>query len=111
MIWAADDSRGKPFTISKGKMEYRLFGRTGVQVSVLGLGCGGFGGGGSAPELFGEGEDQPTAFSLMDRALDVGINYFDTAGSYRGGAAERSIHARRQRGQEQGQRRPPCPRL
>jgi len=34
-------------------MEYRGFGRTGMKVSVLGLGCGGFGGVGSAPELFG----------------------------------------------------------
>jgi aryl-alcohol dehydrogenase-like predicted oxidoreductase len=74
-------------------MEYRLFGRTGMQVSVLGLGCGGFGGVGSAPELFGKGEDQATAFALMDRALDVGINYFDTADSYGGGASERMIGA------------------
>jgi aryl-alcohol dehydrogenase-like predicted oxidoreductase len=74
-------------------MDYRLFGRTGMQVSVLGLGCGGFGGVGSAPELFGKGEDQATAFALMDRALDVGINYFDTADSYGGGASERMIGA------------------
>ena len=74
-------------------MEYRLFGRTGVQVSVLGLGCGGFGGVGSAPELFGKGEDQPTAFSLMDRAWEAGINFFDTADSYGGGASETMIGA------------------
>lgn len=74
-------------------MEYRLFGRTGVRVSVLGLGCGGFGGVGSAPELFGKGEDQTTAFALMDRALEAGINYFDTADSYGGGASERMIGA------------------
>ena len=66
-------------------MEYRLFGRTGMRVSVLGLGCGGFGGVGSAPELFGRGEDKPTAFALMNRAWDEGINYFDTADSYGGG--------------------------
>jgi aryl-alcohol dehydrogenase-like predicted oxidoreductase len=74
-------------------MEYRPFGRTGLRVSVLGLGCGGFGGVGSAPELFGKGEDQLTAFALMDRALDVGINYFDTADSYGGGASETMIGA------------------
>jgi aryl-alcohol dehydrogenase-like predicted oxidoreductase len=72
-------------------MEYRLFGRTGMRVSVLGLGCGGFGGVGSAPELFGKGEDQKTAFALMDRALEAGINYFDTANSYGGGASETMI--------------------
>ncbi len=74
-------------------MEYRLFGRTGVHVSVLGLGCGGFGGVGSAPELFGKGEDQVTAFALMDRAWEAGITYFDTADSYGGGASERMIGA------------------
>jgi aryl-alcohol dehydrogenase-like predicted oxidoreductase len=74
-------------------MEYRVFGRTGMKVSVLGLGCGGFGGVGSAPELFGKGEDKATAFALMDRAWDAGINYFDTADSYGGGVSETIIGA------------------
>src|SRR5437667_4698292 len=66
-------------------MEYRSFGRTGMRVSVVGLGCGGFGGIGSVPELFGKGEDKASAFALMDRAWAAGINYFDTADSYGGG--------------------------
>jgi aryl-alcohol dehydrogenase-like predicted oxidoreductase len=74
-------------------MEYRMFGRTGMRVSVLGLGCGGFGGVGSAPELFGKGEDKQTAFALMDRAWDKGINYFDTADSYGGGVSETIVGA------------------
>ncbi len=74
-------------------MEYRTFGRTGMHVSVLGLGCGGFGGIGSAPELFGKGEDKAAAFALMDRAWDNGINYFDTADSYGGGVSETIIGA------------------
>jgi len=74
-------------------MEYRALGRTGLRVSVLGLGCGGFGGIGSAPELFGRGEDKETAFALMNHAWDAGINYFDTADSYGGGASERMIGA------------------
>src|SRR5206468_4334342 len=72
-------------------MEYRALGRTGMRVSVLGLGCGGFGGIGSASELFGKGEDKQTAFALMNHAWDAGINYFDTADSYGGGASERMI--------------------
>lgn len=74
-------------------MEYRDFGRTGMRVSVLGLGCGGFGGVGSAPELFGKGEDRATAFALMNHAIEAGINYFDTADSYGGGESERVIGA------------------
>lgn len=83
-------------------MEYRDFGRTGMRVSVLGLGCGGFGGVGSAPELFGKGEDRRTAFALMNQAVELGINYFDTADSYGGGESERTIGAwlRERRGRD-----------
>ncbi len=80
-------------TISTKGMEYRLLGRTGMRVSVLGLGCGGFGGVGSAPELFGKGEDKETAFALMNHAWEMGINYFDTADSYGGGVSETIIGA------------------
>src|SRR5260370_23311149 len=69
-------------------MEYRAFGRTGMHVSVLGSGCGGFGCLGSAPELFGKGEGKDAAFALMDQAWESGINYFDTADSYGGGVSE-----------------------
>src|SRR5947199_2899235 len=74
-------------------MEWRSCGRTGLRVSVVGLGCGGFGGIGSVPELFGKGEDKASAFALMDRAWDAGINYFDTADSYGGGVSESVIGA------------------
>ena len=74
-------------------MEFRLLGRTGLRVSALGLGCGGFGGVGSAPELFGQGEDRKAAFALMNHAWDAGINFFDTADSYGGGESERAIGA------------------
>ena len=62
-----------------------------MRVSVLGLGCGGFGGVGSAPELFGKGEDKAAAFAIMDHAWESGINYFDTADSYGGGVSETVI--------------------
>jgi aryl-alcohol dehydrogenase-like predicted oxidoreductase len=72
-------------------VEYRRFGRTGLRVSRLGLGCGGFGGVGSDPSLFGRGEDEAAAFAIMDRALELGITYFDTANSYGGGRSEEII--------------------
>lgn len=72
-------------------MEHRRFGRTGLRVSRLGLGCGGFGGIGSEPSLFGRGEDEAAAFAIMDRALELGIDYFDTADSYGGGRSEEMI--------------------
>jgi aryl-alcohol dehydrogenase-like predicted oxidoreductase len=72
-------------------VEHRRFGRTGLRVSRLGLGCGGFGGVGSEPSLFGRGEDEAAAFAIMDRALELGISYFDTADSYGGGRSEEII--------------------
>ena len=69
-------------------MEYRRLGGTGLELSSIGLGCGNFGGIGSAPELFGGGENEAQAFAIMDRAEAAGINFFDTAASYGGGRSE-----------------------
>ena len=69
-------------------MERRPLGGTGLEVSRIFLGCGNFGGIGSAPELFGGGEPREQAFELMDAAWAAGINVFDTAASYGGGRSE-----------------------
>ena len=47
-------------------MERRQLGETGVEVSRIILGCGNFGGIGSAPEFFGQGESEEEAFRIMD---------------------------------------------
>jgi 1-deoxyxylulose-5-phosphate synthase len=52
------------------------------------LGCGNFGGIGSAPAFFGQGESREEAFELMDAAWAVGITAFDTADAYGGGRSE-----------------------
>jgi aryl-alcohol dehydrogenase-like predicted oxidoreductase len=70
------------------RVEYRRLGGTGLELSSVGLGCGNFGGIGSAPELFGRGESEAEAFAIMDRAAAAGINFFDTAASYGGGRSE-----------------------
>ena len=79
-------------------MQYRRLGSTGLRVSRIGLGCGNFGGIGSAPAFFGAGETEAQAFELMDRACDAGINFFDTANAYGGGRSEtwigRWLHGR-----------------
>jgi aryl-alcohol dehydrogenase-like predicted oxidoreductase len=72
-------------------VDYRQLGRTGLEVSRIGLGCGNFGGVGSAPELFGQGETEEEAFALMDAAWAAGITFFDTAASYGGGRSERWV--------------------
>ena len=52
------------------------------------LGCGNFGGIGSAPEFFGQGESREQAFELMDAAWALGLRWFDTADAYGGGRSE-----------------------
>ena len=52
------------------------------------LGCGNFGGVGSAPAFFGQGETREEAFALMDAAWEAGFRRFDTADAYGGGRSE-----------------------
>jgi aryl-alcohol dehydrogenase-like predicted oxidoreductase len=72
-------------------MEQRELGTTGVRVSRLILGCGNFGGIGSSPAFFGQGETREQAFALMDAAWEAGITTFDTADAYGGGRSETYI--------------------
>jgi 1-deoxyxylulose-5-phosphate synthase len=59
-----------------------------VQVGRITLGCGNFGGIGSAPQFFGQGETEEEAFAIMDAAWALGIRSFDTADAYGGGRSE-----------------------
>jgi L-galactose dehydrogenase len=59
------------------RMDYRVLGRTGLKVSVMGVGGGG-------PTQLGQktGVDQRGVNRLIRRAIDLGINFFDTAAAY-----------------------------
>ena len=57
----------------------------------IALGCGNFGGIGSAPAFFGQGLGEDEAFALMDAAWGAGIRHFDTADAYGGGRSETAI--------------------
>lgn len=72
-------------------MDYVNLGRTGVKISRLILGGGNFGGIGSTPAFFGQGETEEQAFRLMDAAVDAGVNLIDTADAYGGGRSEEMI--------------------
>src|SRR5256885_13949395 len=72
-------------------VDYRQLGSAGVGGARVILGCGNFGGIGSAPELFGHGEDDAAAAAIMDRAWELGITTFDTADAYGGGRSEAAI--------------------
>ena len=65
-------------------MELRTFGRSGMKVSILGFGCGAVGG----LMVRGSPADQERA---IGRALDSGVNYFDTAVLYGNGESEKNL--------------------
>jgi aryl-alcohol dehydrogenase-like predicted oxidoreductase len=66
-------------------------GRSALKVPRIALGCGNFGGVGSAPEFFGQGLSEDQALELMDAAWELGLTHFDTADAYGGGRSERAI--------------------
>jgi aryl-alcohol dehydrogenase-like predicted oxidoreductase len=55
------------------------------------VGCGNFGGIGSAPAFFGQGENEEQAFALLDAAYAAGLTWLDTADAYGGGRSETYI--------------------
>jgi aryl-alcohol dehydrogenase-like predicted oxidoreductase len=65
-------------------MEYRPFGRTGLQVSAIGFGCWEVGGG------YGQVEEAEFA-GAVGRALDLGVNFLDTADVYGAGHNEEFV--------------------
>ncbi len=68
----------------KMTMETRIFGRSGLRLSILGFGCGAVGG----LMVRGSPADQDKAVGL---ALDAGVNYFDTAVQYGAGVSETNL--------------------
>jgi aryl-alcohol dehydrogenase-like predicted oxidoreductase len=65
-------------------METRVFGRTGMRLSLLGFGCGAVGG----LMVRGDAADQERTIA---RALGAGVNYFDTAVQYGNGESEKNL--------------------
>src|SRR5512147_1460808 len=64
-----------------GAVEYRKLGRSGVLVSPLCLGAMNFGGPTSEAD----------SFAIMQKAVEAGINFFDTANVYSKGESERIV--------------------
>jgi aryl-alcohol dehydrogenase-like predicted oxidoreductase len=71
-------------------VQFRRLGASRLQVSAIGLGC----------NPFGNEVDPPTAQAIVDTAIDLGVNYFDTADSYYEGRSEdylgRALKGKRQ---------------
>ncbi|MCC7263014.1 MAG: aldo/keto reductase [Candidatus Latescibacteria bacterium] len=67
-------------------MQYRTLGNTGLKVSALGFGCGAVGG------LLVRGE-YPAMRRAVERAIELGVTYFDTAAMYGSGQSEANLGA------------------
>src|SRR5216684_3104147 len=67
-------------------MNYVKLGRTGLEVSRIGLGCMSYGGGNQGNHAWSLGEEESRPF--IKRALEAGINFFDTANRYSLGSSE-----------------------
>jgi aryl-alcohol dehydrogenase-like predicted oxidoreductase len=61
-------------------VQYREFGRTGIRVSEIGVGCGGLG-----------GERKQGLEPVIERALELGINFFDTCDTYAESRSEQTL--------------------
>ena len=73
------------------EIERRPLGASRFEAPRIMLGCGNFGGVGSAPAFFGRGQSEHEAFAIMDAAWELGITHFDTADAYGGGRSEAAI--------------------
>ncbi len=62
-------------------MEYRQLGRSGLKVSAIGLGG----------NTFGNGADEAQTGRIINRALDIGVNFIDTADVYSRGVSEQFV--------------------
>ena len=65
-------------------MKYRKLGRTGLQVSEIGFGAWAIGG------SWGP-QDEKESVKALHKALDLGVNFIDTAAVYGGGKSEKII--------------------
>ncbi|CAO3632869.1 unnamed protein product [Cunninghamella blakesleeana] len=68
-------------------MEYVKFGNTGLKVSRLCLGCMGFG----SSDWFNWVLNEKESIDIIDKAYEIGINFFDTANIYSNGESERVL--------------------
>src|SRR5712691_7363245 len=67
------------------KMEYRAFGQTGWKISAIGFGARGIGG-----DAWGTTDDK-TSLAALHKAIDLGVNFIDTADVYGDGHSEQLI--------------------
>ena len=67
-------------------MSYRELGKSGIMVNPIGVGCWAYGGG----AYWGE-QSQADVNDVVDNAIELGLNFFDTAEMYNDGASETSL--------------------
>lgn len=66
-------------------MEYRILGKTGLKISAIGFGAWAIGGNMWGPQ------DDNDSIAALNKAIDLGVNFIDTAAAYGGGHSENII--------------------
>jgi aryl-alcohol dehydrogenase-like predicted oxidoreductase len=79
-------SAGRPKEVQGDFMQYRKLGSSGLIVSRLAFGAMTFGSDPSIPAIYKV--DQDNARAMLEKSLEAGINFFDTADAYAGGQSE-----------------------
>jgi aryl-alcohol dehydrogenase-like predicted oxidoreductase len=95
MAWRAQSDDGAHLERKEKDVHYRELGGTGLQVSEIGYGAWGIGGTGWV------GADDAESLTALNRAIDLGLNFIDTALAYGDGHSESLVgRVARQRGEE-----------
>ncbi len=74
-------------------MKQLTLGRTGIEISPVGLGCWQFAGGVGMSGYFWSGLDEQTVVGIVRESLEGGVTWFDTAEVYGRGVSERTLAA------------------
>jgi len=66
-------------------MQKRILGKSGLEVSALGLGCMGL------TFAYGAATNEAEAIKLIQKAVELGVTFFDTAEAYTQGENEKTV--------------------
>jgi aryl-alcohol dehydrogenase-like predicted oxidoreductase len=85
-------------------MNLRRLGKTDIEISPIGLGCWQFSGGHGLVGRYWPVLDRASVRAIVESSLEAGVNWFDTAEAYGGGASERALaEALRELGRKPGE--------
>ena len=80
------DGKTNIYARRRSALKKRRLGNSELELSIIGMGCWQYGGG-----TYWGAQDQNDVNEVVHKAIDFGVNYFDTAEVYNDGESERSL--------------------